>query len=160
VNGAVSTRVARGLLAGAAGTLAMSLSEAVHEVLRRDAPHPIDYDVSEHVPIAAARLLRIRRLTPTRSRALFVVTHVGYGTAFGLVREALAATPLAPRRQTAVFFAATEGLALTMFPLLGGTPPPWRWRREVLAASVVEHVVYALAVSAARRRVPRPLRHV
>lgn len=158
MSGDVPARVARGLLAGATGTLAMSLSEAAHELLRRGAPHPIDYDVSKHVPIAAARLLGIRRLTRTRSRVLFVITHVGYGTAFGLVREVLASTRLPPRGQTAVFFAVTEGLALSMFPLLGGTPPPWRWRGEVLAASVVEHVVYALAVTGARRRARRPLR--
>jgi hypothetical protein len=43
----------------------------------------------------------------------------------------------------------------TLFPLLGKTPPPWRWPADVLATSVGTHAAYvtavALADDAARR---------
>ena len=35
----------------------------------------------------------------------------------------------------------------TLFPLLGGTPPPWRWHVDVLATSIGTHVAYVSAVA-------------
>jgi hypothetical protein len=32
--------------------------------------------------------------------------------------------------------------AFALFPLLGRTPPPWRWPPDVLATSVGTHIVY------------------
>jgi hypothetical protein len=37
---------------------------------------------------------------------------------------------------------------LTLFPLLGRTPPPWRWPPDVMATSIGTHVAYVLAVAA------------
>jgi hypothetical protein len=37
---------------------------------------------------------------------------------------------------------------LTLFPLLGRTPPPWRRRADVLATSFGTHVAYVVAVAA------------
>jgi hypothetical protein len=36
----------------------------------------------------------------------------------------------------------------TLFPLLGRTPPPWRWPPDVIATSVGTHVAYVAAVAA------------
>jgi hypothetical protein len=148
----MTDRLMRGLLAGTAGTAAMSVSEWAHVAARPGAGAPVDFDVSEHVVLAAGRILRLRPRSRAGRLGLFVLTHVGYGTAFGLVRELLEVAPLSPRLRTAVFFAATESLALSMFPVLGGTPPPWRWSAEQLTASVVQHAVYAVGVSAVRDR--------
>ena len=35
----------------------------------------------------------------------------------------------------------------TLFPLLGRTPPPWRWPVDVLATSIGTHVAYVSAVA-------------
>jgi hypothetical protein len=37
---------------------------------------------------------------------------------------------------------------LTMFPLLGRTPPPWRWPRGFLATGLATHAAYVAAVAA------------
>ena len=48
-----------------------------------------------------------------------------------------------------VGFGATLMTAtLTLFPLLGRTPPPWRWPPDVLATSFGTHVAYVSAVAA------------
>ena len=37
----------------------------------------------------------------------------------------------------------------SLFPLLGHTPPPWRWPKDVIATSVATHVAYVTAVAVA-----------
>ncbi len=137
----------RGVLAGAAGTMAMSCGEVLHVWAHRrwwpDVRGPVDYDVSGHVVTAAARVLHIEVRSRRQARLLFLVTHFGYGSAFGVVGEALAAAGLPRRTRVLVFAGAAEGLACTLFPLLGDAPAPWAWPTEALVASVVEHVVYA-----------------
>jgi hypothetical protein len=36
---------------------------------------------------------------------------------------------------------------LTLFPLLGRTPPPWRWPKDVMATSLGTHIAYVVAVA-------------
>jgi hypothetical protein len=153
----------RGVVAGALGTAAMAACEFAHVRLRggidsgsgSGSDGPIDYDVSEHVSIAAARVLRLRLSTDAESWLLFVVTQAGYGSAFGIAAALLDAAGLPPHRQAAVFFGLTQTMALTLFPALGRTPPPWRWRAEPLLTSAVQHAVYAGVVVAAVGRLAR-----
>ncbi len=145
----------RGVVAGAAGTAVMGLCEYAHVRLRRPASAPIDYDVSGHVPLAAARVLRLRLRTDEESGVLFLVTQAGYGSAFGIVAALLGVSGLTPRRQAILFFALTESLALSVFPTLGDTPPPWRWRAEPLLTSVVQHAIYAGVVVGTLRGLAR-----
>jgi hypothetical protein len=44
---------------------------------------------------------------------------------------------------------------LTLFPLLGHTPVPWRWPRDVMATSVGTHVAYVVAVATVNRGLRR-----
>ncbi len=46
---------------------------------------------------------------------------------------------------------------LTMFPLLGRTPPPWRWPPSVLATAFGTHAAYVGAVAAVDDQVRRAL---
>jgi hypothetical protein len=151
----------RGVLAGAAGTGFMSCTEWLHVRAHRrgllqsaasDAGRPVDFDVSGHVVTAAARVLRVEIRTARQAQALFLVTHFGYGSAFGVVGEVLRRAGLSRPARIVVFASIAEAWACTLFPLLGDTPPPWRWPTEALVASVVEHVIYAaVAVSVTDR---------
>ena len=49
---------------------------------------------------------------------------------------------------------------LTLFPLLGRTPPPWRWQPDVLATSFGTHVAYVAGGRRRGRRHPSPGRCV
>ena len=35
---------------------------------------------------------------------------------------------------------------LSLFPLLGRTPPPWRWPADVMATAIATHIAYVAAV--------------
>jgi hypothetical protein len=43
----------------------------------------------------------------------------------------------------------------SLFPLLGRTPPPWRWPADVMATCLGTHVAYVAAVATVDDRVRR-----
>jgi uncharacterized membrane protein YagU involved in acid resistance len=46
-----------------------------------------------------------------------------------------------------LFGATLMSATLTLFPLLGRTPPPWRWPPALLATSFGTHIAYVSAVA-------------
>jgi hypothetical protein len=42
---------------------------------------------------------------------------------------------------------------LTLFPVLGRTPPPWRWPKDVMATSLGTHLAYVVAVGTVDDRI-------
>jgi hypothetical protein len=73
-----------------------------------------------------------------------------YGSAFGLAHTALRRRLPEPAA-TMVFGSALIAATFTLFPLLGRTPPPWRWSPDVLATSIITHALYATAVGCTDR---------
>lgn len=74
-----------------------------------------------------------------------------YGSAFGLWHGLLRRR--LPEPWASVAFGGTLMTAtLTMFPLLGRTPPPWRWPPGYLATSLATHAAYTCAVAIADDR--------
>lgn len=153
--------VAGGVLAGLVGTAAMTTTGRLHRLAvarRRGVEHHeitdvLDYDDSDHVLVAAASVVRgvtgLAPRTPRARRALFLLTHWGYGSAIGAahtgLRRALGREPAAGL----AFFVACQTMALGLFPVLGDTPVPWRWERRLLLVSFAQHAVYAAAVAGA-----------
>ncbi|MGI8334167.1 hypothetical protein ACRYCC_29790 [Actinomadura scrupuli] len=143
---AIGAVALRGLACGLAGTSAMTLTAALYARARGETDRILDYDTSEHVAIAAATVLRVRPRGAAGERALFHLVHWGYGSAVGVAYEAIRhAVPGRPAA-AAVFFTGCQTMAFALFPLLGGTPPPWRWRPDVIAVSLLQHAIYAATV--------------
>ncbi|HEY2279392.1 MAG TPA: hypothetical protein VGI00_13620, partial [Streptosporangiaceae bacterium] len=46
-------------------------------------------------------------------------------------------------------------MACAMFPVLGDTPPPWRWRNDVIVTSAFQHLVYAGTTTVVLRALAR-----
>jgi hypothetical protein len=135
----------------------MSAALAAETALRSRADRPVDYDASEHVVIAACRLLGRRPPDSDRAkRLIFAGVHWGYGSAVALGYEPLRRVARTDVRAGAAFYAGCQGMAFVLFPVLGNTPPPWRWKRDMLLSSLAVHALYAgtvVAVSRAGRRV-------
>ncbi len=151
----------RGCLAGLAGTTAMTVTTRLEEHLRPGLDYPIDYDAGDAPVVAAARVLRVHPRTTAQERALFALVHWGYGSFVGVGHVVIARRIRREPAATGAFFAGVQVMAFALLPALGGTPPPWRWRRDVLATSVVQHAVYAGAVGVTAHviRTQEPLRH-
>ena len=148
---------ASALLGGVAGTTAMSAALAAETLLRPNSDGPVDYDASEHVVIAACRAVGRRPPRSERAkRRIFTAVHWGYGSAVALAYEPLRRGTNNDAVAGVVFYAGCQTMALVLFPTLGGTPPPWRWKREVLLSSLSVHALYVatvVVVSRAGRRI-------
>ena len=140
--------MAAGVLAGLAGTAAMTASYGLERRLRSSGGGPLDYDDSTVPSHAAMVVLRIHTLSERRQRQLGFLVHWGYGSLMGAPRVALRRR-MSPATADAVYWVGLMVMTGTLFPLLGDTPPPWRWKPGVIATSLVQHGVYAVATGAA-----------
>ena len=149
----------RGVVGGAVGTGAMSVAAHLrrrryarrHGIAISDIDEILDYDDSEHVVIAASTLLRHTiRWAPRSERGrwvLFWLVHWGYGSAVGAGHVALQRWVGRDREAGLLFFVGCQVMALGLFPVLGDSPPPWRWERHLLVTSIVQHAIYAGGVA-------------
>lgn len=142
-----------GLASGLFGTAVMTLTLWAEGRARRRTDGLIDYDVSPHVVTAASTVLHWTPNTDAQRRALFLFVHWGYGSAVGVVYPPLRKALRHDRTAIAVFYAGCQTMAMTLFPTIGGTPPPWRWKPSVLVSSFAQHAVYAASVGGAARRI-------
>jgi hypothetical protein len=134
-----------GYLAGTAGTAAMTTTTEIQKRIRRHEDIPVDYDATKHVVTAASAVVRFEPRSHGQATALFLVAHWGYGSAVAIGHRALLRRTSRPEAAV-VFFAGCQAMAFVLLPVLGGTPPPWRWRRDILVSSLAHHVVYVAAV--------------
>ena len=144
-----------GLIAGVAGTTAMTAGYALERTVRRSVEGPLDYDDSNVPAFAAARVIDWVAPSVRPSRALGLLVHWGYGSLVGV-----AAVPLVRRTGTpaaiAGYWAGITVMAGSLFPTLGQTPPPWRWPRDMIATSMGQHLIYAgVVVGVLRSVTPR-----
>lgn len=120
----------------------------------------LDYDDSDYVVVAASTLLRAvtgrAPSTPGGRKVLFLVVHWGYGSVVGVAHRGLRSRIGREPTAGVAFFVGCQTMALSLFPLLGGTPPPWRWRRDLLVTSLVQHAIYAAVVAATTDALPPP----
>ena len=140
---ALTDAIGRGLVAGVAGTAAMTVSSTVEAKLR-------GREFSTAPAAAAAKVLGIKEFTGDPARSRFSnLTHWCYGTGWGVVRGLLAAAGHSPARATAGHLAAVWGSEQVMLPALSVAPPLTRWGREDIAIDGFHHAVYALGTGLA-----------
>jgi hypothetical protein len=135
----------RSVIAGAAGTGAMTLAYATEHRLRPAVKGSLDYDDSLVPGEIVASVLRLGDVSDKGDAELGTALKWGYGSAFGLWHGTL--RRFLPEPWASLVFGGTLMTAtFTLFPLLGRTPPPWRWHPDVLATSLATHAAYVLTV--------------
>ena len=136
----ILSRLARdlgtGIVAGLAGTLAMTISSTVEQKLR-------DRPASDAPARAAEKLLAIEKFASDDAERRFgTLAHWGYGTAWGMVRGLLRGFGLSPALATGAHFAAMWGGEQVILPTLDVAPPATMWPRQEVAIDVGHHLVY------------------
>src|SRR4051812_25513049 len=114
----------RGVLAGAAGTGALTLAYRAERRLRPGVHGPLDYDDSLVPGQIVASIMHLPHVTAREDRELGLLLRWGYGSAFGIWHGTLRRAAREPWAGVA-FRAPLMTAALALFPLLGRTPPPW-----------------------------------
>jgi hypothetical protein len=137
----------RSVLAGAAGSAALTTAYAVERRVRRSHEGQLDYDDSLVPGQIVAAIMHLPHVTARGDRDLGLALRWGYGSAFGLLHGALRRAVGEPWA-SAAFGSTLMTATVTLFPLLGHTPPPWRWPADVMATSLGTHVAYVAAVAA------------
>jgi hypothetical protein len=136
----------RSIIAGAAGTATMTLAYAAEHRLRPKVKGPLDYDDSLVPGEIVANILHLPHVTGREENELGLGLRWSYGSAFGIWHGLLKRR--APEPWASLAFGGTLITAtLTLFPLLGRTPPPWRWPPSVLATCLFTHAAYTGAVA-------------
>ena len=135
----------RSVCAGAAGTAALTLAYATERRVRHRSG-PLDYDDSLVPGQIVASVMHLPHVTAREENELGLALRWGYGSVFGLLHGVLRRRVGEPWA-SAAFGTTLMSATLTLFPLLGHTPPPWRWPPDVMATSVGTHVAYVAAVA-------------
>jgi hypothetical protein len=136
----------RSVMAGTAGTAALTLAYDVERRLRPRHRGPLDYDDSLVPGQIVASIMHLPHVTAREDEDLGLALRWGYGSAFGLWHGFLRRRIGEPWA-TAVFGGTLMSATFTLFPLLGRTPPPWRWPADVMATCLATHAAYVSAVA-------------
>ena len=146
----------RSVCAGAAGTAALTASYAAERRFRHRRT-PLDYDDSLVPGQIVASVMHLPHVTAREEQDLGLLLRWSYGSMFGLL-HGLLHRRIGEPWASAAFGGTLMSATLTLFPLLGHTPAPWRWPGDVMATSVGTHVAYVAAVAATEESLRRRVR--
>ena len=139
----LSSAIGRGLVAGLAGTAAMTVSSSLEARLRHRA-------ASTAPARATAKILGIKEFDSELAAARWNdLSHWGYGTSWGVLRGIFDVAGLSPRAATAAHGAAIYGAAQVTLPALEIAPPAVFWGAKEIAIDAFHHTVYATATGIA-----------
>ncbi len=138
----IADDIGKGVVAGIAGTAAMTASSMVERRLRDRGPSTAPAQAVEQV-------LEIKPVSDDAEARLGNLTHWGYGVAWGVARGALAASGLREPWVTLAHFGGVWGAEITMLPRLGLSSPIWKWGGEAIGIDAWHHFVYAAATGLA-----------
>jgi hypothetical protein len=144
----------RSVLAGSAGTAAMTFAYAAERRARASPRVPLDYDDSLVPGEIVAGIMHLSNVTDREEFDLGLALRWSYGSVFGIWHGLLRRRIHEPWASLA-FGATLMTATLTLFPLLGRTPVPWRWPPSVIVTAFGTHAAYVAAVAAVDDRVRR-----
>jgi len=138
--------IARGLIAGLAGTAAMSLSQRIEMALTGRQPSATPAE-------ALCLLLGFETRSEAEEQRLAEEAHWAYGTAWGLGHAVL--RPIPEPARGLVFLGAVWGAGVALLTATRLSPPPTQWTTQSLLSDIAHHAVYVAAGSAAYRALGR-----
>lgn len=140
--GQVGEALGKGLLAGLAGTAAMTVSSTIEAKLR-------DRGSSTAPADAAAKVLGVKPDGEQGEKRFGTIVHWGYGTGCGAVRGLIGAAGVSGGSATIAHFASVWGAEQVMLPALDVAPPVWDSEPVEIAIDAFHHAVYAIGTALA-----------
>jgi hypothetical protein len=147
--GAAAAAAGRGLVAGLAGTAAMTIARALLNDGRQHDDHRTE------PARAAGRVLGVAPVDEGGERRFNRIVHWAYGSAWGAFRGILAAVGVRGPAADVAHLGAVWGAEQLVLPATRTAPAPTHGRRPDVAADVTVHAVYAAATGVALRWMER-----
>ncbi|WP_199269774.1 hypothetical protein [Mucilaginibacter lacusdianchii] len=136
--GELGSALGKGLIAGLAGTAAITLSQIIEMSITKressDAPIKVASQVTDVQPTSEETKAKVNQ-----------EIHWAYGTSWGIARGLIGLTGLKGLPATLVHFGAIWGTALVMLPKYDAAPPVTEEPPKTIAIDALHHAVYALA---------------
>lgn len=132
------TAIGAGLLAGLAGTAAITVSQMIEMKItgRQPSNTPVE---------AASKVLDIDAVSEEKKPKVSQEIHWAYGTTWGVARGILSLTGLKGWTADLAHFASIWGASLIMLPGLKVAPPIQEEDPKTIVIDILHHAVYAIA---------------
>ncbi|WP_205702948.1 hypothetical protein [Botryobacter ruber] len=152
--------VGRGLLAGLAGTAAITISQMIEMYFTKREPSPAPAKVAGQVlgvapsnktetaelrgePVEPGKTNR--QVKEEHTERFANLMHWQYGTSWGIGRGLLSAVGVTGWPATAIHFGSIWTTAMVMLPAANASEPVTEWSPKQIAVDALHHGVYALA---------------
>lgn len=156
--GTLAGDLGRGLVAGAVGTLAITVAAAAHqEIKRRLKPDQAEPEPRETFLQALIRpwlfsadalgkvLGGVTPQDEAAKRRLAWAAHLSYGSSWGLSLTALSRTGIRGPAAMGALLGGVLGAEMLIMPRAGFFPPVGDWGTEAVVSSTYQHAIYAIA---------------
>ncbi len=140
--GELAGAIGKGLLAGLAGTAAITLSQMIEMKITKREPSEAPVKVASQITGAAPA-------DESQKEKLSNEIHYAYGTSWGVVRGLLGLAGLKGLPATLVHFGAIWATELIMLPKYDAAPPVDEQEPKSVAIDALHHAVYAVAAGLA-----------
>jgi hypothetical protein len=140
--GELAGAIGKGLLAGLAGTAAITLSQMIEMKITKRQPSDAPVKVASQVTGAAPA-------DESQKEKLNNEIHYAYGTSWGIVRGLLGFAGLKGIPATLIHFGAIWATELVMLPKYDAAPPVNEQEPKSVAIDALHHAVYAVAAGLA-----------
>ncbi len=131
----VGTAIGVGLIAGLAGTIAMTLCQMAEMKVTGRKP--------SNTPANAVReVLDVKPVTESKAEEVSNEVHLAYGTSLGMIRGILGLAGLKGMVANSLHFLIVWGGQLFMLPLLRVAAPITHQKAKTIIPDIVHHVVY------------------
>jgi len=132
----IGTSIGVGLIAGFAGTFAITVSQRIEMEITGRKP-------SDTPANAVREVLDVKPVSESKSQQVSQEVHWAYGTSLGLVRSTLSLAGLRGLAATAIHFFTLWGGKSIMLPSLRVAKPLTEQRPKSIAIDIGHHLIYA-----------------
>ncbi len=132
--------LSKGLVAGVAGTIAMTLSEKVEQAKTGREDCTVTAQVGAHLITPALE-------TGAQAARLGLAVHWIHGVSWGAIRGLLALTPINPLEASALHYVALWSSDVALYRVLKIQPLPHRWEKQSLALDLFHKLVLSAVTS-------------